>query len=286
MQPTGWHVQPVLVPDPTNPEWTVFIPLGSALLGASVGAFLSQRIVARNKSIEDRLKEVRAAHAAAALTYSAVTDVFLNVKKQNIKPTYDRYEISKTIFLWRARYREPGEIVDFTADMQTMDVVRVPLDALQKILVERVNTPTRALALMAVLDRTVHGLNNYLKMRNAMCDEFRKNGVKPQIYYGLRTETGADERYSSAIKAIQSYTDDAIHFSKELGDELMVYANAEKAKLPWRQRRSSPIIVSADFSKAAEMFPDRKNYLDWDTMFVRPLPPPPWWKLWERSNSS
>lgn len=267
-------------------EWAVFIPLGSALLGAIVGALLSQWIVARNKSIDDRLKEVRAGHAAAALTYSAITDVCVGIKRQHVKPAYQRYETSKMVFLWKAAVRRPGEVVEFHADMQTMDVVRVPTEAVQKILVDRVNTPTRALALMAVLDRTIHALNNYLKMRNDMCEEFRKSGVLPQLYYGLRTDKGADERYSSAMKAIQMYTDDAIHFSKELGDELVVYANEEKAKLSRRHRKKVPIIVSADFSKAADMFPDRKNYSDWDTMFVRPTPPVPWWKFWGREKTN
>ena len=263
-------------------EWTTYIPFGSAFFGATVGALLSQWIVARNKAIDDRLKEVRAGHAAASLAYSAFTDVFLNVKIQNIKPTHDRYEIGKTIFLWKAKYRQPGEIVPFDVDMQTMDAIRVPMDALQKILVERVNTPTRALALMAVVDRTIHGLNNHLKMRNDMCDEFRKNGVKPPAYYGLLTSSGADERYSSAMKAITRYTDDAIHFSKELGDELVRYTNREKAKLPRRQRNNTPIIADADFKKAADMFPDRKDYEEWDTMFIYPEAPVAWWKFWVR----
>jgi hypothetical protein len=61
---------------PTNPsDWTTFIPFGSALLGATIGAFTAQWIAARKKSIDDRLKEVRAGHASAALTYSAITDV-------------------------------------------------------------------------------------------------------------------------------------------------------------------------------------------------------------------
>jgi hypothetical protein len=161
----------------------------------------------------------------------------------------------------------------------------VPVEAVQKILMERVNTPTRELALIAVLDRTVHGLNTYIEMRNDMCEDFRKNGVKAEVYYGLPTSNGADERYSSCMKAIHSYTDDAIHFSRELGDELVRYTNREKAKLPRRPRQTAPIIVSADFSKAADMFPERKPYSDWDTMFIYPAPAPPWWKLWSRAKA-
>src|SRR5262249_26604439 len=184
---------------PTNlSDWTVFIPFGSALLGATVGAFTAQWIAARNKSIDDRLKEVRAGHAAAALTYSAITDVFLSVKKQNIKPTCDRYEASKTELLRQIKARKsPDEPVDFHADMQTMDVVRVPMDALQKILVERVNPPTRALALVAVLDRTIHGLNNYLKKRNNICGDFRKKGGQPPSFYSLKTQHRTDHRHAS-----------------------------------------------------------------------------------------
>ena len=65
----------------------------------------------------------------------------------------------------------------------------------------------------------------------------------------------------------------------------MRYANQEKAKLPSRQREGAPIIVSADFSKAADMFPDRKNYSDWDTMFVR-VTPPTKRKFWQRGKSN
>ena len=165
-----------------------------------------------------------------------------------------------------------------------MDPIRVPMEALQKIMVERINSPTRGLALMAVLDRTVHSLNNFLKMRNEMCDEFRKNGVTPNVYYGFVTKDGADKRYETAMQAIQSYTDDAIHFSKELGDQLVRYANQEKDKLPRRQRKSAPIIVGADFSKASDMFPDRKKYSDWDTMFVTP-PSPSGFKFWPWNKS-
>ena len=87
------------MPVPTDPpSWTTFIPFGSALLGATVGALTAQWISARNKSIDDRLKEVRSGHAAAALTYSAITDVFLGVKKQNIKPTCDLYFAMKEDF--------------------------------------------------------------------------------------------------------------------------------------------------------------------------------------------
>lgn len=257
----------------TPADWTVYIPFGSALLGAAVGAFASQWIAARNKSIDERLARVRAGHAAAALTYSAITDVYLSVKKQNIKPTCDSYHSEKAAFLLRMKNRKgPDEVVNFNADMQTIQTVRVPLDALQKLMVERINAPTRALALMAVLDRTVHGLNSYIEMRNKLCEEFRKDGVHPAIFYGLRTSTGADERYLSCMVVIQSYTDDAIHFSHELGKELMAYANDEKAKLPFWRRASAPIITNADFSKAADMFPDRKNYSDWDTMFLYAKP--------------
>lgn len=272
---------------PTDPsDWTTFIPFGSALLGAAVGALTAQWIAARNKSIDDRSKEVRASHAAATLTYSAVTDVFLSVKIQNIKPACDRYEAGKKELLQQVKNRKsPDDAIDFHADMQTMDIVRVPLDALQKIMVERISAPTRALALVAVLDRTVHGLNNYLKMRNEMCDDFRKNGVHPAIFYGFRTPNGTDERYSSTMKVIGSYTDDAIHFSRELADELVHHTNQEKAKLPRRQRRSASVIVSADFSKVTDMFPDRKNYSDWDTMFVQAPPPAKgkWWP-WRKST--
>lgn len=255
----------------------------SSLAGAGIGAFTAQWIVARNKEIDERLKEVRAAHAAATLAFTAITDVFISVKKQHVKPTFDKYEKQRAEFIERVKNRKPDEVIDFHADMQTLDIVRVPIEALQRLLFDRVNSPTRAISLMGVVDRTVHGLNNYIRARNDLCDEFRKNGVHPAIYYGLTTPNGADERYSSTLKAIQTYTDDLIYFGMMLGNDLMKYANAEKAKLPKRQRKLAPIIVSANFDKGADMLPNPANYPDWETMFVA-APKPPDLRFWTRTR--
>jgi hypothetical protein len=254
----------------------------SSLAGAGIGAFTAQWIVARNKETDERLKEVRAAHAAATLAYSAITDVFISVKRQNVKPMNDKYEKERAEFIARVKNRKPDEVIDFHADMQTMDIVRVPLEALQRLLFDRVNAPTRAISLMGVVDRTVHGLNNYIKARNDLCDEFRKNGAHPAVYYGLITPNGADERYRSTLKAIQTYTDDLIHFGMLLGNDLMKYANAEKGMLPKRQQKLAPIIVSANFDKGADMIPDPGNYPDWETMFVAAEKPPGlhFWTSW------
>jgi len=220
------------------------------------------------------MKEVRAAHAASTLAYSAIADVVINVKKQNVKPLCDTYEAQRAEFIEWMKNRKQDEEIPFPADMETMDIVRVPMEALQRILFERISTPTRALSLVAVLDRTIQGLNNYIKLRNELCNDFRKTGVHPAIFYGLPLPNGRDDRYRSTLKAIRNYIDDVIHFSIMLGNDLVKYANAERAKLPSRRQALVPTIANADFSKAADMLPDPANYRDWETMFVRAEPPP------------
>ena len=66
---------------------------------------------------------------------------------------------------------------------------------------------------------------------------------------------------------MSSYTDDAIYFSRMLGDDLKKYANELKARLPGRLKANAPVITSANFSKAADLLPDPAKYKDYDTMF-------------------
>jgi hypothetical protein len=238
----------------------------ASLAGAGLGAWTAQRIAARNKDNEEILKDVRASNVAASIAYG-ITEAFVSVKKQHVKPLCDGYKAEKAALL--AFRPTPGNnAYNFNADLRTLAPVKSPIDHLQKAVFERVSASTKVVSLVGVLDRTLHGLDLLITTRNDLVEEFKANSpVNHRTYFGLPTTSGSDERYSSTIKHLSEYTDDAIYFSKLIGDELVKHGNLLKKKLPRKMQLSAPIIASADYSKAGDLMPAPSNYQDWDTMF-------------------
>jgi hypothetical protein len=272
------------IPPPS--DWTIFVPLISSLVGAGVGAFTAQWIAARNKSHDDLLREIRSANSACAMAYS-ITDSFITVKKDIVKPLADTFaqqrsnaEIARKNFI-------PGVSgpIGVSMDLQTFNMLRTPISHLQDIVFKNISAPVRAVNVVAVLDRTILEIETFHKERNGLCDEFRERGVNPDQYFGFATDKGADQRYSSVLHNLTQYTDDAIYFSRLLGDDLRTYANGLKALLPYKQKARAPVITSADFSKEAAMLPDPAKYKDYETMFVRIPSSSPKWKFWRREKT-
>ena len=83
----------------------------SALAGAGLGAWTAQWIAARNKKTDERLKEIRAANAAATIAYG-ITDHMLGMKHQIIKPVVDQFAIDRERFIQAdALPKPPGATV-------------------------------------------------------------------------------------------------------------------------------------------------------------------------------
>jgi hypothetical protein len=112
--------------------------------------------------------------------------------------------------------------------------------------------------------------------RNAMIKEFQdtqKAGklLNPYVYYGVPfPKGGADNQYANTIQHIADYTDDAIVFSRMLGDDLREFAIALRRTLPRSIQPLAPRVVTFDFSKRADMMPNRSKYQDYETLY-RPL---------------
>jgi hypothetical protein len=265
----------------TPADWTVFIPVASALTGACIGAFASQFIAARNKERDELLREVRSANAACTMAYS-ITDSFITVKKDIVKPLVDSFAAQRQRFEVARRNFIPGVSapVDVHFDLQTFTLVRTPVGHLQDIVFKGISAPVRAITVMAVLDRTITGLESFHKERNTVCDEHRIKGMDADAYFGFQTDKGADERYSSTLRNMSMYTDDAIYLSKLLADDLRAYALGLKQELPQRLKDRAPTITSADFSKAADMIPSAEKYKDYETMFVMNPKPKGRFRMW------
>jgi hypothetical protein len=250
-------------------DWKIFIPVASAFIGAVVGGFSTQLFAKWNRESEDLLKEVRSANAACTMAYS-ITDSFITMKRDITKPLLDNFMSEKERYEVAGRNFIPGVSapVEIKFDLGTFKLTRTPSTHLQDIVYKSISAPTRAISAMAVLDRTIAGLNDFHEQRNALCEEFRLKRPHAHNYFGIQKGDFTDARYSTAVTSIASYTDDAIFLSKLLGDDLRKYANRLKANLPERLKSKAPIITSADFSKAADIIPDPENYPHWQTMFI------------------
>lgn len=250
----------------------------ASLAGAGLGAWTAQRIAARNKDNEEILKDVRATNVAASISFG-ITEAFIAAKMQHVKPLYDGFLREKAALL-AFRPTVGNNQYNFNADLRTLTPIKSPIDHLQKAVFERVSASTKVISLVSVLDRTLHGLDLLITSRNELVEKFKANSpVSHLVYFGIVSPDGADETYSSIVKALYEYTDNAIYFSRFIGDELVKHGNSLKKKLPRKMRLSAPTITSADYSKAAHLMPSASDYQDWETMFQRPTPPR---TIWER----
>jgi hypothetical protein len=139
---------------------------------------------------------------------------------------------------------------------------------LQDIVFKTISSPVRVISAAAFLDRTISSLDALHKTRNDLCEAYTKDRPTAQAYFGLRTDTAIDERYSTALRNIASYTDDALYVAKLAGDDLRKYALKLKSQLPGRLQERAPVIVSANYDKAKDIMPDPARYADWEKMFI------------------
>lgn len=259
---------------PSDPSWTIFIPLVASLLGAGVGAWTAQWIAARNKRNDQRLEEVRAANAATTIAYG-ITDHFLGMKEQIIKPIVDQFSSDRSDFIKANAAPKPAGV--------TVIVFKVPLDAfrfnwspakeLQSNIFGDLSTPVRPMMVMPILSRTLAMLDTLAEDRNAMIKGFndaQKAGkeIDPWAYYGIPyPKGGADQRYAHALQHISDYTDDVIIFSQMLGHDLREFALALRDTLPKSMRPLAPRITTIATWKRAELMPMPEKYKDYEKLY-------------------
>jgi hypothetical protein len=201
--------------------------LPSALAGAGLGAWTAQRIAARNKKTDERLKEIRAANAAATIAYG-ITDDMLDMKHQIIKPVVDLFEIERERFMQEdALPKPPGATtIIFSASMPVFRFNWSPAKDLQDIVFDDVSAPMRPMWVLPALTRACSMLDILTADRNEMIKHFQdvqKAGkeIDPHAFYGVRfPKGGADKRFADTLQHISQFTDNAIIFSHLVGDDL------------------------------------------------------------------
>lgn len=254
----------------TNPEWAIYIPLVSSLVGAGVGAWTAQYIAARNKRVDERLKEVRAANAATTIAYG-ITDHFLSMKEQIVKPLVDEFAIMREQFMQAdAKPKPPGvSVIVFKVPLEAFRFNLSPYKELQDIVLKELSAPIRPSMMVAILSRTLATIDKLADDRNARVKEFQEvqkagKEMNPYAYYGVPFPSGgADMRYANSLQHISDYTDDVIKFSHMIGDDLRAYALALRLTLPTSIQARAPRITTMSFNKP-ELMPNSVKYKAYD----------------------
>jgi hypothetical protein len=216
--PTLWQTASQL--PPPNFSWT----LASTVFGLLVSAWLTSR--AQKK--KEMVAELNSISAALVLCFS-ITNIFLGLKRQIIRPMRDRFIHARLQYNQARQNRGAAQVMDAHLDLQAISPVRAPTGALERYVFEKISIRGRPLAAVVTLVGAIDGLGQAIKYRNELVTEFRE-GPRPEPkvgaerYFGLRTADGAiDERFCVNIQAISNQTDDCIFFSRLLAEDLLRY---------------------------------------------------------------
>jgi hypothetical protein len=255
-----------------------------AIFGAAAGAFFganaAQRIAERGKIRDELLREIRNTNAAIMVSFS-ICNSLLGLKKQHVKSLKESFDTQKSAFLIHAEKRERGEqtdVFEYQANLRTLSLPPLPVDILQNQIFEKLSLMGRSLALATTLRQSVHGLsasldarNNWIELSKTLDPEHEPLFVR---YFGVPHRGRVNEEYSAFIEAIYSQTDEGIHFSEMLCNDLVEYGNTIVKKFEKRfGKKDVPAINKPVWDKAVEMMPKREDFADWDSMFLK-MPKP------------
>src|SRR5262249_1242436 len=153
------------LPDLLDSRFLTALP--SALAGAGLGAWTAQWIAARNKKTDERLKELRAANAAAAIAYG-ITDHLLGMKHQIINPVVKQFAMDRERFIQRDALPKPpeGTVINFRVGLHMFRFNWSPYKELQDIVFDDVSAPIRPMMILPVLTRTLSMLDVLAADRN------------------------------------------------------------------------------------------------------------------------
>lgn len=268
--------------------WTeaeqVVASLIGALVGAWAGAWAARSGAAADKERDSLMGEINGVNAAGSLCFM-ISNVALSLKKQHVKEmkeTFDKARNECEEHLRRAAAGERMAVYEFRADLNTLPLMNFPTQELRSIALDRLTLPPRGMAAVMQLHQLSIQLDVSLHRRNSFIEETRRKkaaGVEPITpynYFGIKDKAGhTDMDYSDTLTAIATLTDDAIFFSALLAEDLNAHGEKTRRRLrkpfPFSLLQRLPTVRKADFARAGDLMPPRKNYEDWLSAF----PPPP-----------
>jgi hypothetical protein len=248
------------------------IALLASMAGAYFGATAAQKVILRSKKEQDLESELRNINSAIMCSFT-ICNMGLTIKKQLVKPLYDKYILEQGNFNDFEARRKAGklgenEVFHYEADLQDFDAPPFPLESLNNTLFNKVSVNSRALSAAAFLEASYSGLKSMLDKRRGLIEMFKNNAFASEefsyYYFGLKMESGNTQKeYSDAVNAIMSYTDDVIFFSKVISEDVEEYGKSlkEREKLI----SSDFSIRHADFSLPEEqgLMPVQESYSPW-----------------------
>ena len=132
--------------------------------------------------------------AALVLCYS-VSNRFISLKCQHVRPMRDRYVQARQEydeFKERSRTHKgpPPLVYNFQADLQTITPVIAPIQVLERYVFEKISLRGRALAAAVDLVGAIDGLEKAIAYRNNLIAEVRKEGpVQAERYFGWESRS-------------------------------------------------------------------------------------------------
>jgi hypothetical protein len=291
-----WRTAPLL----PNLNWPIdygslFTTIIGALAGAGIGAWAAGYISERNKNREQLTKEIRDTNAAIVLALS-VTNCGLVLKKQHIIPLKIDYETERNKCLEIIAQITIGKSQTDIAQLRLLELDQIspPISYLQDIVLSRLSTASRALAVVTELNESVCNLNTALKRRNELITKFKNNDLpegasKEHFYFGLRyANSQTNEEYRDSIIGITHYTNDLIFFGSLLCDDLREHG--ELLVSSFNKKRlggETPEINEFDLSGARNegLIPPSEDYEPWTTGFQKRPPKAKsrrWYVLYKR----
>lgn len=248
-----------------------------ALAGAAGGGLAAQRVIEKYKLRDELLKEIRNTQAAMMVSFT-VCNTTLLMKKQLVRPMFDRFSEAHADFLKYRKERQSGQRQGnaqyrFQMDMQEFVAPDLPVETLKTLVFDRVSTFGRPIVLVAQIEQASDGLRAAIAKRSRLVDGFKASLLEPEslalTYFGEKLPTGHTHReYADIVEVIHSYTNDLIFFSGLLTNDLATHGKALGDGFVRKFGKGAPMIVPPDFSgpKRSGLYPSESDYsamLNW-----------------------
>lgn len=257
--------------------------LGS-LAGAAGGALAAQRIAERAKLREHLLEQIRNSNASIEIAFG-ICNTCLSLKEQHVKALKERYEEQRAGVHAHDEGLENGTIPPGTPlyvgeiDLRSLDAVRVRIEKLESIVMEKLSVTGRPRPLVGVLLQSIASLNNSIRQRNEVVAWLKNNDIpmdqRTRLMFGLKMPGGhIDHSYGDLIRGIYRQVDDCIYFSKLLCSDLSDHADECHREYKRRFRGRIPVGQQILWENAERkgLMPDPADYESWSRAFIRRVP--------------
>ncbi|MCW5643083.1 MAG: hypothetical protein KIT63_13375 [Rhodoferax sp.] len=175
----------------------------------------------------------------------------------------------------RAGNRDRGSHLHLSMDLKSFSGVDVPIKMLEDLIIGKVGSEGRLLALVGVLGKSILGLNDCIARRERLISKFESGSIPEnmQAYYYLGTTSPngkRNEEYPDLVSGIEDYAQDITFFSSLLCDDLMEHGKRLREGYVKQFGGPAPNMHSVNFDvpKQAGMIRSAEHYDKWLRGFV------------------